>query len=215
MLLNHQKRNRLKQHAENVFGVKLKRDRFPYECLVLLLIPLIGLNVLIFAQQFDKIAPTPETFQAFFGDHSEVYDGDTIKDVYVVLREFEEKAHAPAVLFPGILLKKGTLYAVIDIRIAGIDTPEKRPRKAGRTPESLEREKAAAKKAQIALDALLSRYDFEFEVANVELGKYAGRVVADVFVGPERISVADFMIAKGLGYRYDGGSKKPFDLWYE
>ena len=145
---------------------------------------------------------------------SEIYDGDTIQDVYIDI--FDLKNAYPAdVLWPGVFVKGDDLYAVTDIRIAGIDTPEKKPKRAGRTPESIALEKAAAAEAQKALADLLNQYDLDFVVANPELGKYAGRIVADVLVGPDKISVAAYMIEQGYAYPYDGDEKIPFDEWYQ
>lgn len=79
----------------------------------------------------------------------QVYDGDTIKDVRI-------EVNIPA-------LEVG-FYLVRDIRIFGIDTPEKRPRKAGRTPESRANEKAAANRARAYLIGLLSDNDFQSEL---------------------------------------------------
>lgn len=42
-------------------------------------------------------------------------------------------------------------------------------------------------------------------VSNVKLGKYAGRVLADVSVDGE--DVADYMIRMGHARRYDGGAR--------
>ena len=41
------------------------------------------------------------------------------------------------------------------------------------------------------------------QIANVKHGKYAGRVVADVLVGGERLS--DMLVAEGLARPYHGG----------
>ena len=47
----------------------------------------------------------------------------------------------------------------------------------------------------------------EFLVANPKIGKYAGRTVADVYVGNLRTNVADYMIKHGHAKPYDGGTK--------
>ena len=44
------------------------------------------------------------------------------------------------------------------------------------------------------------------QIANVKHGKYAGRVVADVLVGGEKLS--DMLIAGGLGRPYEGGPRQ-------
>ena len=73
-------------------------------------------------------------FQCEIRGEAQIYDGDTIKDVklQVTIPELEV----------GFYLSR-------DIRVNGIDTPEKRPRKKGRTPEGIKREKAAAAEARL------------------------------------------------------------------
>ena len=165
-----------------------------------------------------KCTTYPQTvkneFRAEFGDHSDVYDGDTWTDIYISVKTLEHDHYLPEVLWPGILLIDDTLYVVTDIRLKGIDTPEKRPTKAGRTPESLAREKAAAQLAKNAVEELLEENDWEFVVTEPELGKYAGRTVANILIGKERINLTEYLINKGLGYEYGGGKKKAFDTWY-
>lgn len=157
----------------------------------------------------------PQTYPALFGDHSKVYDGDTIQDVYIVIKQFENRDFPAEALWPGVFLKGDTLYAVTDIRVAGIDTPEKRPKKAGRTPESLAREKAAAAEATREVQQLLESNNMEFVVAAPQQGKYSGRTVAKVYVGKAKIDVGQYLINKGLAYPYDGGTKQAFDDWYQ
>ena len=159
---------------------------------------------------YAQLRPHATEYTAMFGDHSRVYDGDTIQDVHIVIKTLDT-GYPAETLFPGILLKGDTLYAITDIRISGIDTPEKRPKKAGRSPESIDKEKAAAKSARDALYLLLKAHDFHFVVAQPEQGKYAGRIVADILVGPERINVSEYMIKNGYAKAYDGGTKP---IWH-
>ena len=44
------------------------------------------------------------------------------------------------------------------------------------------------------------------QLTNATLGKYAGRVVADVWVGGEKLS--DLLITEGLGREYHGGARE-------
>ena len=60
---------------------------------------------------------------------------------------------------------------------------EQRPERADRTEDSIAREKAAAKKATEFLDLILEIHQYKFYISNPQRGKYAGRIVADVFVG--------------------------------
>ena len=158
---------------------------------------------------------TPEEYPVLFGDGSRVYDGDTLMNMFVVIKKFENTDYPAETLFPGVFLKGDTLYVVKDVRLFGIDTPERRPKKAGRTPESIEREKAAAQAATEALSLLLSTHDFECVLVSPQIGKYGGRVIGDILVGKERINLSDYLIERGLGYEYDGNTKKPFDEWYQ
>ena len=124
-----------------------------------------------------------DTFKAEFGDHSNIYDGDTWTDMYVSIKRFDGETHPPEILWDGIFLGENTLYVVTDIRIKGIDTPEKRPARAGRTPESIAREKAAAEAAKDAVEALLNAHDWQFIITEPQRGKYAGRTVANILIG--------------------------------
>ena len=135
-------------------------------------------------------------YKCVIDSQKQVYDGDTIKDVRI-------QVEIPS-LEVGFWLSR-------DIRINGIDTPEKRPRRKGRTIESLNAEKAAARHARLFLIDLLKANDFQFEIGDIGYGKYAGRVLADVFING--VSVAESMIAAGHAIAYSGGSKIPYEDW--
>lgn len=134
-------------------------------------------------------------YRCVIDGQKQIYDGDTIKDVRI-------EVEIPS-LEVGFWLSR-------DIRINGIDTPEKRPKRAGRTLESLNNEKAAAREARLFLIDLLSQNDFQFEIGDVGYGKYAGRVLADVFIKGE--NVAEIMIDAGHAKAYDGGKKPVWDF---
>ena len=156
----------------------------------------------------------PSSYIAEFGDYSEVYDGDTWKNVYVQIKTLNTD-YPQENVWPGIFLKGKTLYAMIDIRLAGIDTPEKRPKRKGRTEKSLRTEKAAARAAQAAAEKLLKENNYIFQVVNPQTGKFAGRIVATLLIGTEKINLANYLIQRGLGYVYTGGTKRHFDDWWE
>jgi len=105
-----------------------------------------------------------------------VYDGDTI---YVLAKPW-----------PGILIKT-------KVRLRGIDTPEIRTK--------CKSEKDAAKLAKKALDKLIGGERI-VHLHNVQLGKYAGRVIADVNVSLG--DAATILINAGYGRPYDGGKRK-------
>ncbi len=151
-------------------------------------------------------------YSVAFSDKSKVYDGDTILDVAVRLWTFDKFETDVEVLWPGVVLKGDSLYMMTDIRIAGIDTPEMRPRKAGRTRASLEKEKSAAVAARQALLDILKKHAYTFTLSNPQIGKYAGRIVAEVHVGPARQSVSELLIQMGHAKPYQGG-KKPQWQW--
>ena len=135
-------------------------------------------------------------YRCIIDSQKQVYDGDTIKDVRI-------EVEIPS-LEVGFWLAR-------DIRVNGIDTPEKRPKRAGRTLDSLTAEKAAASQARFFLIDLLKANGFQFEIGDVGYGKYAGRVLADVFI--KGVNVAETMIAAGHAIAYEGGKKIPFDDW--
>jgi len=81
------------------------------------------------------------------------------------------------------------------IRINGIDTPELRTKNKC--------EKTLGLKAKQALIDLIG--DKQVTISNVKLGKYAGRVLADVTVGGE--DVAAYMINHGYAREYHGGKR--------
>ena len=105
-----------------------------------------------------------------------VYDGDTL---YV-------NAHP----WPGM-----TIYTAV--RLGRIDTPESGWR------AKCELEKELAKKAKARLQELVSD---GVTLTNIRLGKYAGRVLADV-ITPSG-NVADILIAEGHGRPYAGGKRE-------
>ncbi len=143
-----------------------------------------------------------------------VYDGDTIQDVSIRIYRFRTPQDTPLTLWPGIEHRPDGIYSVTDIRIAGIDTPETRPLRAGRTEASLQREKARAAAAteflkQLLLDNRDSEGTLGFVIREPEPDKYAGRTVADVFVVKAGVAtkVADALLDAGHAVVYTGGTK--------
>ena len=97
------------------------------------------------------------------------------------------------------------LYKKERVRIAGVDTPEKRTR-------DLE-EKALG---QDATDWLTERLDGAISgeddlIIRTELkggvGKY-GRLLGWLYIGDETVSINEKMIEEGFAWEYDGGTKK-------
>lgn len=147
-----------------------------------------------------------------------VYDGDTIRDVAVRIHPFRSRLSGMdeerLSLWPGIERRADGIYIITDIRIAGIDTPEKRPTRAGRTETSLQLEKERAAAATDFLKQLLlenSKNDgtLGFVIQNPQSDKYAGRTVADVICvkGESSVDVAGALLEAGHAIVYTGGTK--------
>ena len=81
------------------------------------------------------------------------------------------------------------------VRVAGVDTPEIRGK--------CQAEKDMAIRAR---DFVRSTVGARVQLTNVRLGKYAGRVVADVWVNEQKLS--DLLIAENLGRPYHGGRRE-------
>ncbi len=88
-----------------------------------------------------------------------------------------------------------SLTARTKVRVAGVDTPEIRG-------------KCQAEKDQAirARDFVRATVGAAVQLTNVRLGKYAGRVVADVWVNGRKLS--DLLIAENLGRPYHGGRRE-------
>ena len=107
-----------------------------------------------------------------------------------------------------------TIEIETDIRINGIDTPEKRPLKKKRdgtlrSEVGRSNEKYAAAQSRLALLKLLQENELKFVVSNPTIGKYAGRIVAAVNV--DGINAGQFLIKNGYALPYDGGRKVELD----
>ena len=154
----------------------------------------------------------PLAYDCRIEDALQVYDGDTIKDCKVLIAPTSSSQIGE--VWPGIIIEKGKLYVVTDLRIAGIDTPEKRTSTENRdgTPRS-ERsranEKWAAQESQKALMQLLSSNDFNFQIVDPILGKYAGRIVGRCIVNG--VDASQYLIDRGHALPYAGGTKAELD----
>jgi micrococcal nuclease len=92
---------------------------------------------------------------------------------------------------------KGT-YVLTDIRVGGVDTPEKKGR------AKCAHEAALAEQASAATKALIDGKDVL--LYNVQYEKYGGRVLGDAKT-TDGTSVAGNLVGKGLAKPYDGGTK--------
>ncbi len=89
------------------------------------------------------------------------------------------------------------LNKTVNIRIRGVDTPEVYGYKCTQ-------EKQLALKAKKFLEEALSSENVIME--DIQLGTYAGRVIATIIVNGQDIK--DIMITKKIGRHYTGNSKK-------
>ena len=160
-----------------------------------------------------------DSYQCTLSDpDKQVYDGDTLKDVRVLLLERKFDADNLGEYWPGVHITKRGVEVETDIRISGIDTPEKRVSTKNadgtkRSEASRTRERNASYAARDELIRMIKRNNGKFSISNPEHGKYAGRTVANVFVGDKNVAL--WMISLGHAIFYDGGKKVPFDVWYK
>ena len=149
----------------------------------------------------------PVEYPATLKSPKQVYDGDTIKDVEV---EVVNGSTPDGEVWPGIFKRGSAVYVKFSLRVAGIDTPEKRVSKknrdgTARSEQSRSREKAASLAARDAVISLLRANKYQFVVVNPKIGKYAGRFVCDVEVNGQSLGL--YLIEEGLAKAYDGGTK--------
>ncbi len=87
------------------------------------------------------------------------------------------------------------LTARTSVRVAGVDTPEIRGK--------CQREKDLAVRAR---DFVRATVGTRVQLTDVRLGKYAGRVIAEVWVKGRKLG--DMLIAENLGRPYYGGRRE-------
>lgn len=212
-MLNYFRRKRLSHRVQSVFCEEPLTSRKSF-CIFLTIAVigfLFGLGILLLCADEVKLYNAVLT-----GGEKQVYDGDTLKDVRIAIWHPTKKPpKEPQELWTGIwIMPDGMIEVETDIRIAGIDTPEKRAstkHKDGskRSEASRNREKAAAAAARQALIDLLKDNDYRMTIRNPQHGKYAGRTVADVIVIDD--DVAKYLIQNGHAKAYDGGTKPKWD----
>lgn len=157
-------------------------------------------------------------YQGQLDTPAQVYDGDTLSDVQVKIADFHERGE----VWPGIFLTDEGVFSTFNLRLAHIDTPERRPRKTWpdgtpRSEASRQREKDLAMQARALLThLLLDAGGGQFIVTRPTLGKYAGRVVCEVWIEhPEQpgklLSVAQVLLDAKLAKPYEGGTRPRWD----
>lgn len=155
------------------------------------------------------------SFQASIDGAEMIYDGDTINGVVVLLHGLKSVPPMTGEMFPYIYAAGEDVYAHIDIRIAGIDAPELHPRYRApdgslRSEHEREHERKLAQEARQVVVDLLVGNDLQFEIRNPQIGKYADRLVAEVWVGD--VNVGTRVWARGLAYKYEGGRKRRWTI---
>ena len=87
------------------------------------------------------------------------------------------------------------------IRVAGIDSPEKRTRNAAEKALGVDATEWMTKHLEDASDLIIKT------AVEGSMGKY-GRVLGWLFVGNSEVSLNEKMVAEGFAWRYDGGTKE-------
>lgn len=123
---------------------------------------------------------------SYEGTVKRVIDGDTVEVLVEVA--------------PGLVQE-------VDIRERDLDTPEKR--RGGRGGAKCEEEIALGKSVTALVRSKLPP-GTTVGIANVGLGKYAGRWVGDIrlVVDGRIVDLGDWLIGQGLAVNYDGGKKR-------
>ena len=87
------------------------------------------------------------------------------------------------------------------VRVAGIDSPEKRTRDAAEKALGIDATEWMRKRINEAPELIIKT------AVEGSMGKY-GRVLGWLFVGDEDVSLNEQMINEGFAWKYDGGTKK-------
>ena len=87
------------------------------------------------------------------------------------------------------------------VRVAGIDSPEKRTRDAEEKALGIDATEWMTKRINGASELIIKT------AVEGSMGKY-GRVLGWLFVGDEDVSLNEQMINEGFAWKYDGGTKE-------
>jgi len=87
------------------------------------------------------------------------------------------------------------------VRVAGIDSPEKRTRDAAEKALGIDATEWMTKRINEAPELIIKT------AVEGSMGKY-GRVLGWLFVGEDDVSLNEQMINEGFAWKYDGGTKK-------
>ena len=149
-------------------------------------------------------------------EKSQIHDGDTIESVLIKLLHLPGFSNCK--IFPELFIIDEYLCIVFNLRLKNVDAPELHPFThnldgSERSEDSRQKEKDAAILARDALIQLIESADRIF-ISSPEEGKYAGRLVAELFIerNGNQINVADYLIGNGYAVPYDGGTKHLWDF---
>ena len=161
-------------------------------------------------------------FEAKIETSDHIYDGDSINHCFFRLPGILVDDNAQlGEIYPELFAHKDGLWVKVNVRLDGIDAPEMHPHHhypdgTNRDPAEIAHEHELALRARQVVVDLIEANDLQFEIRNPQLGKYAGRVVAEVFAkDPEHgelINVSHRLVVKGLAYPYEGGTKRVWKL---
>lgn len=112
----------------------------------------------------------------------DVYDGDTLTVKFIYRGEITQSK----------------------VRMLGYDSPEMKPKKLGRTKDSLEREKKAAIAARNRLRDLCQ----DLVVVKFGLNDKYGRPLGTLHTLDGKLCINNIMLDEGHGYSYDGKTKQ-------
>lgn len=87
------------------------------------------------------------------------------------------------------------------VRVAGIDSPEKRTRDTAEKALGIDATEWMTKRINEAPELIIKT------AVEGSMGKY-GRVLGWLFVGDEDVSLNEQMINEGFAWKYDGGTKE-------
>lgn len=154
-----------------------------------------------------------QDYPATIDSPDDIHDGDTIENVLIAIPHVKVLAgYAHTEIFPPNLFadEDGHVYLKVDIRLAGIDAPEVHPHRRApdgkpRLPGDIAYERQLAQKARQFVVDTLTAHHLQFTLKNIAYGKFASRLLAEVWAGETNLSTA--LLEKGLAVPYEGGKK--------